>query len=47
MLEFHVFAKHRLLMSSRIACASKTVAGQMPFGFGNSGVPSQPCRCWP
>ena len=39
MLEFHVFAKHRLLMSSRLACASETVAGQMPFAFGNSGSP--------
>jgi hypothetical protein len=39
MLEFHVFAKHRLLMSSRIACASETVAGQMPFGVGTNAAP--------
>jgi hypothetical protein len=47
MLEFHVFAQHRLLISSRIACPSETVSGQMPFGVGTRGVPSQRCRCWP
>jgi hypothetical protein len=44
---FHVFAQHRLLISSRIACPSETFAGQMPFGVGTSGVPSQRCPCWP
>jgi len=44
MLEFHVFAYHRLLISSRIACPKVTVAGQMPFGVGTRGVPSQRCR---
>ena len=40
MLEFHGFAQHRLLISSRIACPSETFAGQMPFGVG-----TRPGRC--
>jgi hypothetical protein len=40
MLEFHMFAQHRLLISPRIACPSETVAGQMPFG-----VSTKPGQC--
>ena len=38
-LEFHGFAQHRLLISSRIECRSETVGGQMPFGVGTNAAP--------
>ncbi len=37
MLEFHAFAWHRLLISSRVECPSETVGGQVSPTSGHEG----------